>query len=171
MAQRDTCDPGLVRDADMLRDSCWRRAWSVGVIARSASRACELRAAGRSSRHNNGVPQMRHDRAADKTAVAGVVDARCDWMEARGLPSWPRSGDHRRTPRARLNVLLKWEASLNPIEAGSLGRGALCLTEPAGQCCAQGAGVERPGAGPGDEAVRSDEQRLGRGSAVRVATA
>ena len=32
--------------------------------------------------------QMRLARPSDKTAVARVVSARCDWMEARGLPSW-----------------------------------------------------------------------------------
>lgn len=31
---------------------------------------------------------MRQARSSDKTAVARVVGARCDWMEARALPSW-----------------------------------------------------------------------------------
>jgi len=30
-------DPGPVRDADTLRDSCWRRVWPVGLIVPSAS--------------------------------------------------------------------------------------------------------------------------------------
>ena len=36
---------------------------------------------------------MRPARPTDKTAVARVVDARCDWMEARSLPSWRGAGD------------------------------------------------------------------------------
>jgi hypothetical protein len=31
---------------------------------------------------------MRLAGPSDKAAVARVVDARCDWMEVRGLPSW-----------------------------------------------------------------------------------
>src|SRR3954447_15672174 len=31
---------------------------------------------------------MRLARPSDKAAVARVIDARCGWMEARGLPSW-----------------------------------------------------------------------------------
>jgi hypothetical protein len=31
---------------------------------------------------------MRLARPSDKAAVARVVDARCGWMEAKGLPSW-----------------------------------------------------------------------------------
>ena len=31
---------------------------------------------------------MRLARSSDKVAVARVVGARCDWMEARGFPSW-----------------------------------------------------------------------------------
>jgi hypothetical protein len=31
---------------------------------------------------------MRLPQPSDHAAVARVVDARCDWMEARGLPSW-----------------------------------------------------------------------------------
>jgi hypothetical protein len=38
-AQRDTCDPGPVRDADTLRDSCWRRPFPLAPIVPSASRA------------------------------------------------------------------------------------------------------------------------------------
>jgi hypothetical protein len=37
---------------------------------------------------------MRPDRTTDKTAVTRVIDARCDWMEARGLPVvLPKLGD------------------------------------------------------------------------------
>jgi hypothetical protein len=36
---------------------------------------------------------MRLARPSDKAAIAQVVDARCDWMEARGLPSWRDAGD------------------------------------------------------------------------------
>src|SRR6266702_3524500 len=50
-------------------------------------------AVGRIRGHNGGVLQMRLARASDKTAVARVVDARCDWMEARGLPSWRGARD------------------------------------------------------------------------------
>ena len=32
------------------------------------------------------TPQMQRAQPTDKTAVALVVDARCDWMETRGLP-------------------------------------------------------------------------------------
>jgi hypothetical protein len=31
---------------------------------------------------------MRLARPSDKTVVARVVDARCGWMETKGLPSW-----------------------------------------------------------------------------------
>jgi hypothetical protein len=41
----------------------------------------------------NRVLQMRLAQPSDKTAVARVVDARCDWMEARGLPSWRGARD------------------------------------------------------------------------------
>lgn len=37
---------------------------------------------------------MRRARPTDKTAVARVVDARCDWMEAGSLPSWRGARDH-----------------------------------------------------------------------------
>src|SRR5438552_1707153 len=36
---------------------------------------------------------MRLARSSDKAAVARVVDARCGWMEARGLPSWRDARD------------------------------------------------------------------------------
>jgi hypothetical protein len=36
---------------------------------------------------------MRLARPSDKTSVARVVGARCDWMEARGLPSWRGAAD------------------------------------------------------------------------------
>lgn len=36
---------------------------------------------------------MRLAQPADKTAIARVVDARCDWMESRGLPSWRGARD------------------------------------------------------------------------------
>jgi hypothetical protein len=36
---------------------------------------------------------MRLARPSDKVAVARVVDARCGWMEARGLPSWRSATD------------------------------------------------------------------------------
>jgi hypothetical protein len=36
---------------------------------------------------------MRLAQPTDKTAVARVIDARCDWMEARGLPSWRSARD------------------------------------------------------------------------------
>jgi len=36
---------------------------------------------------------MRLARLSDKTGVARVVDARCDWLEARGLPSWRGAKD------------------------------------------------------------------------------
>lgn len=36
---------------------------------------------------------MRLARPSDKAAVARVVDARCGWMEARGLPSWRDARD------------------------------------------------------------------------------
>ena len=45
-------------------------------------------AADRSSGDNGCVLQMRLALPSDKTAVARVVGARCDWMEAKGLPSW-----------------------------------------------------------------------------------
>lgn len=37
---------------------------------------------------------MRLARSADKFAVARVIDARCDWLEARNLPSWRDARDH-----------------------------------------------------------------------------
>ena len=36
---------------------------------------------------------MRLARPSDKAAVARVIDARCDWMEARELPSWRGARD------------------------------------------------------------------------------
>jgi hypothetical protein len=36
---------------------------------------------------------MRLAQPSDKPAVARVVDARCDWLEARGLPSWRGAKD------------------------------------------------------------------------------
>src|SRR5882724_3998950 len=42
----------------------------------------------RSRRHNGRVLGMRLARPSHKAAVARVIDARCGWMEARGLPSW-----------------------------------------------------------------------------------
>lgn len=36
---------------------------------------------------------MRLARTSDTTAVARVVGARCDWMDARGLPSWRGAAD------------------------------------------------------------------------------
>jgi hypothetical protein len=36
---------------------------------------------------------MRLAQPSDKAAVARVVGARCDWMEARGLPSWRGAAD------------------------------------------------------------------------------
>jgi len=36
---------------------------------------------------------MRLAQPSDKTGVARVVDARCDWLEARGLPSWRGARD------------------------------------------------------------------------------
>jgi hypothetical protein len=36
---------------------------------------------------------MRLAQPSDKDAVARVVDARCDWLEARGLPSWRGARD------------------------------------------------------------------------------
>jgi len=50
-------------------------------------------AADRSQDDNGRVLQMRLARTSDKTAVARVVGARCDWMEARGLPSWRGATD------------------------------------------------------------------------------
>jgi hypothetical protein len=38
--------------------------------------------------------EMRPARSSDRTAVARVVDARCDWLEARGLPSWRGARDN-----------------------------------------------------------------------------
>lgn len=40
-----------------------------------------------------GVLQMRLAQASDRAAVARVVDARCDWLEARGLQSWRGARD------------------------------------------------------------------------------
>ena len=40
-----------------------------------------------------GVLQMRLAQSSDRAAVARVVDTRCDWMEARGLPSWRGARD------------------------------------------------------------------------------
>jgi hypothetical protein len=37
---------------------------------------------------------MRPAQPSDKTAVARVVDARCDWLEARRLPSWRDAKEH-----------------------------------------------------------------------------
>jgi hypothetical protein len=42
---------------------------------------------------NERVLQIRLARSSDKSAVARVVGARCDWMEARGLPSWREATD------------------------------------------------------------------------------
>jgi hypothetical protein len=39
------------------------------------------------------VLQMRLARPMDKVSVARVVAARCDWMEAKGLPSWRGAAD------------------------------------------------------------------------------
>jgi hypothetical protein len=50
-------------------------------------------AADRSKDDNGSVLQMRPARTSDKTAVARVVGARCDWMESRGLPSWRGAED------------------------------------------------------------------------------
>jgi hypothetical protein len=36
---------------------------------------------------------MRLAQSSDKTGVAQVVDARCDWLEAKGLPSWRGARD------------------------------------------------------------------------------
>jgi hypothetical protein len=36
---------------------------------------------------------MRLARPSDKTVVAQVVDARCGWMETKGLPSWRGARD------------------------------------------------------------------------------
>lgn len=82
---------GPARAADTLRDSCWRRARSVGPGRAFGIRACELRAAGRSQGHNRAC--FRCGWPGHRTAVARVVDARCDWMEARGLPSWRGARD------------------------------------------------------------------------------
>ena len=44
--------------------------------------------------HNGLVLEMRLARPSDKAAaVARMVDARCDWMEARELPSWRGARD------------------------------------------------------------------------------
>jgi hypothetical protein len=52
------------------------------------------RASADRSRGDNGcVLQMRLARPSDKTSVARVVGARCDWMEARRLPSWRNAAD------------------------------------------------------------------------------
>lgn len=37
---------------------------------------------------------MRLAQSADKTAVGMLIEARCDWLEARGLPSWRDAKDH-----------------------------------------------------------------------------
>ena len=37
--------------------------------------------------------QMRLARPTDKAAVARLLGARCDWLEARGLPSWRAATD------------------------------------------------------------------------------
>ena len=37
---------------------------------------------------------MRLAQPSDKDSVAQVIDARCDWLEARGLPSWRDAKDH-----------------------------------------------------------------------------
>lgn len=50
-------------------------------------------AAVRSGGNNGRVLQMRLAQPSDKTAVARVVGARCDWMEARGFPSWRGAAD------------------------------------------------------------------------------
>jgi hypothetical protein len=50
-------------------------------------------AADRSRGDNEPVLQMRLARPSDKTSVARVVGARCEWMEARGLPSWRGAAD------------------------------------------------------------------------------
>jgi hypothetical protein len=42
---------------------------------------------------NGRVLQMRLARPSDKVSVARVVSGRCDWMEARGLPSWRGAAD------------------------------------------------------------------------------
>jgi hypothetical protein len=36
---------------------------------------------------------MRPAQSSDKTAVARLIGARCDWMESRGLPSWRDAAD------------------------------------------------------------------------------
>jgi hypothetical protein len=52
------------------------------------------RAAADRCRGDNGrMLQMRLARSSDKAAVARLIGARCDWMEARGLPSWRGAAD------------------------------------------------------------------------------
>jgi hypothetical protein len=47
----------------------------------------------RATGDNGCVLQMRLAQPLDKVSVARVVAARCDWMEARGLPSWRGAAD------------------------------------------------------------------------------
>jgi hypothetical protein len=42
---------------------------------------------------NGRVLEMRLAQPSDKTAVARLIGARCDWMEARGLASWRDAAD------------------------------------------------------------------------------
>ena len=73
-----------VSDQVQFRPLC---AAGVPVLVRN-------RAAADRSRGDNGrVLQMRLARPSDKASVARVVGARCDWMEARGLPSWRGAAD------------------------------------------------------------------------------
>jgi hypothetical protein len=51
-------------------------------------RVCDQAAADRGRGDNGCVLQMRLAQPMDKVSVARVIGARCDWMEARGLPSW-----------------------------------------------------------------------------------
>lgn len=50
-------------------------------------------AAGRSPGQSGRVFQMRLARPSDKAVLARVIDARCDWMQARELPSWRGARD------------------------------------------------------------------------------
>ena len=93
----------------------------LALIAPSASRACEVRAAGQSPGRSSGVPQMRLARPTDKSAVARVADARCDWMETRSLPSWRGARDD--------DLMAQCDKPEGDVWSSMTGRGMMRQTE------------------------------------------
>src|ERR1700722_4589906 len=74
---------------------CLSRNWGGRPPREGATPApARNRAATSHSRDDNGrVLRMRPAQPSDKSAVARLIDARCGWMESRGLPSWRDAAD------------------------------------------------------------------------------